>query len=99
MNSPRILDAKGRELSKGDRVVRHFPSGVSGTIVGEVLASTKLDVLIEWAGPNPSHRFYKPQRDSLLRRTYRCPDLELLQSPRQEAATAANERSSASERG
>ena len=75
MTSPRVLDAKGRELS-ADAPVERIINGVQGGIVGKVLVVTKLDVMVEWLGPH--HCFYKPERHSVIRRAFRCPDLLLL---------------------
>lgn len=73
MNHPRVYSAHGRALEVGSRVERHFPKGNTGGMVGEILGLTKLDVLVEWPGGH--RRFYTPERHSLFRRDFRCPDL------------------------
>lgn len=90
MNTPRVLDAQGRELAKGDNVERAFlVSGLTGGMVGEV---DRLDrdgtVWVLW---QPSLRVTRPVPSvgsrwspaplalDFFRRTFRCPDLLLVQ--------------------
>lgn len=89
---PRILDKNGRELREGAKVERSFPNGKTGGIVGEVVVATKLDVMVKWPGRSWDFDFYKPSLDSLLKRTYRCNDLELVDPPAEEAASTDTSR-------
>jgi len=93
---PRILDKNGRELHGGDRVERVFPSGKSGGMVGEILDKgsdtfwSDGTFWVRWNKRSGLASVFRAKRRRFTR-TYRCNDLELVETAKEAVTTGCQE--------
>lgn len=82
MTTPRILDAKGREIRVGDRV--HEGDSLPGLVftVGEDEGRVIVDVVYAFDFTTVDERYFAQPQNPLAEypdpHTYTCPDLQLL---------------------